>query len=293
MIETNINKQHIIVEGVPYNKSDILCSRPAFADKSPFHEETYLFLKDWFGSSDIIKLHTSGSTGTPKEITATKKQMMQSAKLTCLFLNLKAGDKTLLCMTLNSIAGRMIVVRGLVAGLDLYPVTPSGNPLKNIDIPFSFAAMVPLQVFNSLQNPVEKDRLKAIDNLIIGGGAIDNELEKELNTFPNNVYSTYGMTETLSHIALRRLNGKEASSDYKPFACVRLSLSEDNCLIIDAPLVCKETLHTNDIAQISADGSFRIIGRKDNVINSGGVKIQIEEVEEKLKPLIKDRKSVV
>ena len=148
--------------------------------------------------------------------------------------------------------------------------------------------MVPMQVYNSLQVPEEKERLKRIRHLIIGGGAIDDALAAALRTFPNHVWSTYGMTETLSHIALRRLNGPEASEWYTPFPSVKVSLNEDSCLVIDAPLVCATRLVTNDIAELSSGSvpsmKFRILGRKDNVICSGGIKIQIEEVERQLRP---------
>lgn len=146
--------------------------------------------------------------------------------------------------------------------------------------------MVPLQVYNTLQVPEEKERLKQTDILIIGGGAVDEALETEIKYLPTAVYSTYGMTETLSHIALRRLNGASASEHYYPFPSVKLSLSVENTLVIDAPLVCDEILQTNDIARIYPDGSFMILGRKDNVINSGGIKIQAEEMEKLLRPFI-------
>ncbi len=144
--------------------------------------------------------------------------------------------------------------------------------------------MVPMQVYNSLQVPEEKERLMAIRHLIIGGGAIDDAMEAELRTFPNAVWSTYGMTETLSHIALRRISGPEASEWYMPFPTVKLSTTDGGCLVIDAPEVCADTLTTNDIVELKPDGRFRVLGRKDNVICSGGIKIQIEEVERELKP---------
>lgn len=244
------------------------------------------FLNEWHDASPYLTVHTSGSTGTPKSIRVHKEQMMASARLTCSFLGLKRGDKALLCMSLDYIAGKMMVVRSLVAELDLISVTPSGHPLKDVNTPLRFAAMIPMQVYNSLQVPEERKKLMQIDHLIIGGGAIDAELAKELKELPNHIWSTYGMTETLSHIALRRLNGKDASPYYIPFNNVRLSLSGEGTLIINAPLVCDETLVTNDIAELLPDGCFRILGRKDNVINSGGVKIQIEEMEELLQPFI-------
>lgn len=284
MYQTDIQKQTITIEGIVY-KPEAFCQDSPFA-KDSFKHDLFLFLQEWFSDSPLLKVQTSGSTGTPKEMFVEKERMMQSAVLTCSFLDLQKGDTALLCMPLKYIAGKMVLVRALVAQLDLYPIAPSGNPLKNIDIPFLFAAMIPMQVYNSLQTITEKERLSNIHSLIIGGGAIDAQMAESLKSFPNSIYSTYGMTETLSHIALRKLNGKDASEYYTPFPSVNLSLSDDNALIIDAPLVSKEILYTNDIAEISIDGSFRIIGRKDNIINSGGVKIQIEEVEKLLEPII-------
>jgi O-succinylbenzoate synthase len=233
-----------------------------------------------------IEVATSGSTGVPRIFKVKPEQMIRSAQLTCSFLGLQKGDKALLCMPLQYIGAKMMVVRTMVAGLELVVCPPSGHPLKDMDIPFRFAAMVPLQVYNSLQTPVERERLMRIAILIIGGSAIDPALEEELRDFPNAVYSTYGMTETLSHIALRRLNGKEASPYYRPLPTVRLSLSDEGALMIDAPLVCDTRLVTNDMAELLPDGRFRILGRKDNCINSGGVKLQIETLEAKLRPLL-------
>lgn len=244
------------------------------------------FLDEWHDASPYLTVQTSGSTGTPKPIRVRKEQMIASARLTCSFLGLNEGDKALLCMPLDYIAGKMVVVRSLVAGLDLVTVPPSGHPLRDVNTPLRFAAMIPMQVYNTLRVPEEKEKLMQIDHLIIGGGAIDAGLAKELKELPNHIWSTYGMTETLSHIALRRLNGEDASPYYIPFDNVRLSLSDDGTLVIDAPLVCDETLVTNDIAELLPDGRFRILGRKDNVINSGGIKIQIEQVEELLKQLL-------
>ena len=248
-----------------------------------FLQHLEAFLQEWQNDEPTVWVHTSGSTGTPKPLQVEKKRMMASARLTCSFLGLKEEDSALLCMPLQYIAGKMVVVRSLVAGLRLLPVAPSGHPLKNMtEIP-TFAAMIPMQVYNTLQVPEERAKLMEIKHLIIGGGAIDDALGRELKSFPKHVWSTYGMTETLSHIALRRLNGTKASDWYTPFENVRIRLSEENTLIIHAPSVCTEELTTNDIAEINEEGKFRILGRKDNTINSGGVKIQIEQVEATLK----------
>ena len=249
------------------------------------------FLSEWNNDSLFVHVQTSGSTGAPKPMLAEKRRMLASARITNDFLGLHEGDTALLCMSLDYIAGKMMVVRSMERGLKLLTVEPSGHPLNHSqlaidDCQIDFAAMVPLQVYNTLQVPEERKRLLQIRHLIIGGGAIDEALGAELKNFPNAVWSTYGMTETLSHIALRRLSGPEASDWYMPFPSVKVSLSEDGCLVIDAPEVCPERLVTNDIAEISPQG-FRILGRKDNVICSGGIKIQIEEVESRLRPFLR------
>lgn len=266
------------------------------------------FLQEWNSPSETLLVHTSGSTGKPKPMWVEKQRMLNSAHITCDFLGLRPGDSALLCMSLDYIAGKMMVVRSIERKLRLFSVKPSGHPLsdeslsKMVEMDFDFVAMVPMQVYNTLQVPQERERLSRIKYLIIGGGAIDDALAEELRSLPGAVWSTYGMTETLSHIALRRLNGEEASEWYQPFDSVGVSLNSDGCLVIDAPLVCSEPLVTNDIAEIkqqetsshSSDASsslktssphvlFRIKGRKDNVICSGGIKIQIEEVENLLR----------
>lgn len=247
------------------------------------------FLREWNSDAATMTVHTSGSTGTPKSMSVEKKRMLASARITCDFLGLTASDTALLCMNLNYIGAKMVVVRTIERGMSLVDVPPSGHPYA--DLPeqwrkhgrITFAAMVPMQVYNALESPEETEWLRSIDHLIIGGGAIDSRLERKLRTFPNHVWSTYGMTETLSHIALRRLNGDDASEWYKPFDTVEISQTADGCLVIDAPLIHEGKLETNDRVEIVKGKGFRILGRKDNVINSGGIKIQIEEVERNLR----------
>ncbi|MDD5876696.1 MAG: AMP-binding protein [Prevotellaceae bacterium] len=243
------------------------------------------FVSDWQSDSPTLLVHTSGSTGKPKPMLVEKRRMEASARITCGFLGLRAGDTALLCMPLDFIAGKMVVVRSLVWGLRLMAVEPSGHPLKGLTESPTFAAMVPMQVYNSLKVEEERRLLRDIKHLIIGGGAINRDMAEALRGFPNAVWSTYGMTETLSHIALRRLSGAEASEWYEPFDGVGVTTNADGCLVIDAPAVCAQPLVTNDIAEIAPDGRrFRIRGRRDNVVCSGGLKLQIEEMEARLQP---------
>lgn len=262
------------------------------------------FLEEWNNSSPAILVHTSGSTGKPKPMLVEKQKMQNSAHITCSFLNLHPNDNALLCMPLDYIAGKMMVVRAVSYGMNIINVPPSNHPLASIadnkyvcerlldDYFIDIAAMVPSQVYCSLQVPEEREMLRRIRHLIIGGGAVSAELQHELQNLYSDeesethcIWSTYGMTETLSHIALRRLNGRNASDWYTPLQGVKVWLNGDGCLCIDAPLVHDGILETNDIAELH-DGKFRIIGRKDNVICSGGIKLNIEEIEDKLSSLL-------
>ena len=261
------------------------------------------FLREWNSPSPYVRVKTSGSTGSPKNMLVAKRRMLASARMTCDFLGLQPGDTALLCMPLDYIAGKMMVVRALERGLQLESVEPTGHPLQAPTPSLSFAAMVPMQVWNSLQVPEQRERLRQVRHLLIGGGAISEPLAEALKDFPNYVWSSYGMTETLSHIALRQLNGPRRSSWYTPLPGVAVETNDDGCLVVRAPHLCDGPLVTNDIAELSPTPAlpsregefasaasqekgrlFRILGRRDNVVCSGGIKLQMEAIEEKLRP---------
>lgn len=301
--ETDISKQIIYLGDESFTAADAIAGPDGTSHLeqlmisrhgvSSFEHDLAVFLRQWFDSSDVIKVKTSGSTGVPKVIMVEKERMMNSARLTLSFLGLNNGDSALLCMPLGYIAGKMMVVRALTGGLKLLLVPPCSNPAAELhdDTHVSFAAMIPMQVINGLADPDSARRLKAVEHLIIGGGAVESDLAAQLASFEGAVWSTYGMTETLSHIALRRLSGPEASSWYTPFDQVTLTAGEDNTLIVNAPLVNSSVLETNDIVEFNDAGQFRILGRRDNVINSGGVKLQIEEIEQWLNSRIRELSS--
>lgn len=280
----NQTEQTLLLEGTLYRYPDIarLCLK--HQDEEGCRGDLWRFLAEWFDEKNTVEGMTSGSTGEPKAMPLEKSRMRHSAGLTCSFLGLQPGESALLCMPLKYVGSKMLVVRALVAGLNLICVTPSSHPLRECRSIPDFAAMTPMQVIATLKEPDEAARLRQIRNLIIGGGAIDSMLARQLLDFPFAVWSTYGMTETLSHIALRRLSGPEASDWYSPFDGVSLSSSPEGTLVIDAPRLCPDKLVTNDIVEFGPNGRFRVLGRKDNAINSGGVKVQIEVAEEMLRP---------
>lgn len=251
-----------------------------------FIQELENFKKEWTNESPFLTVQTSGSTGIPKQIQVEKKYMVASARKTCDFLGLKAHDSVLLCLPLKYIAGKMVVVRSIVTDLKLILVYPNANPMSFIDFSPTFVAMTPYQVFKTLENESESQKLRGVRHLIIGGGAVSKELEEKLKSFPYEVWSTYGMTETLSHVAMRRINGGGSSSYYTALPGVTLSTDADSCLIIDSPDIGVRHLHTNDVVDLKkCSGEFRILGRRDNVVCSGGVKLQIEQLESRLRSI--------
>lgn len=247
-----------------------------------FEQEVRAFDRAWNDPSPTLEVMTSGSTGKPQRITVKKAQMEASAQATLQALGIQPGDTAMLCLPLNHIAGQMMCVRSLIAPLRRIIVAPTSHPYAGRHEAPAFAALTPMQVYESLRVPHERSLMRRTRCLIIGGGAVSPEVEERLRKFPNAVWATYGMTETLSHIALRRISGPAASTHYHPLPGVRLGLSPQGTLTIDAPHVCDTPLVTRDLATLFDDGSFILRGRLDNVVCSGGLKLQMERIEEKL-----------
>ena len=246
-----------------------------------WEKSLWRFIADWYSDSPFVTLRTSGSTGTPKLIEVSKEMMCVSARKTLQFLNIKPNNTALLCLSADYIAGKMMIVRSILGNLRLFAVAPSGKPLMDFSRFVDFSAMVPMQVFQQLK---EVDSLNRIGKLLVGGGAVSSQLSESLQVCSCMAYESYGMTETVSHIALRRINGNERQEGFVPMNNVSVSLDERGCLLIDAPDLLTKSLQTNDSAEILPSGEFRILGRIDNVINSGGIKIQPEEIERQITP---------
>ena len=247
--------------------------------KTEFERKVLEFLQEWFSDSETVSVQTSGSTGTPKIFEIEKSRMLNSAKMTCDFLGLKEGDSALLCLPVQYISGKMMLVRAIERKLKVIISEPSSTPeiSQNTD----FCAMTPLQVQNSL------DKIHFIKNLIIGGAAVSENLKSQLTSSiqhpaSNKIYETYGMSETLSHIALKQISPVQENY-FTIFNDVEISVDERNCLKIYAPKLNPEVLQTNDIVELLNEKQFKFLGRFDNVINSGGVKIFAEELESLVK----------
>ena len=228
------------------------------------------FLLEWLNNESFVFVQTSGSTGKPKKIVLDKNAMIASAKATGLFFNLQPKNSALLCLSADYIAGKMMLVRAITLGLHLDANEPISSPLSNKK--YDFVAMVPMQVANSLE------QLHLVETLLIGGTKVSYQLAKEILKTNCKAFESYGMTETISHIAIKQIGAKE----FTVLPNVTISLDDRNCLVIEALEISSDEIITNDIVEIVNSTQFILKGRIDNVINSGGVKIFPEEVEEKL-----------
>ncbi|SHJ19966.1 AMP-binding protein [Flavobacterium haoranii] len=245
-----------------------------------FEKQIGNFLLDWLDNKDFIETETSGSTGKPKLIKMQKQAMVNSAIATGNFFDLHPGNKALHCLPTKYIAGKMMLVRAIILGLEIDLVNPAGKMFSKLHTEYDFAAMVPLQVENNLEN------LQHIKKLIIGGVAPSVELVKRIKKLPSTkIYETYGMTETITHIAAKEI-GK---SYFKLMEGVSISLNDKDCLVINAPRISEEAIVTNDLVEIKSKNQFKWLGRIDNVINSGGIKIIPEVIEEKLSNKIQEK----
>lgn len=241
------------------------------------------FFADWLNDSPTMEVQTSGSTGAPKKIWVKKQYMVNSALATQDFFDLPAQTKALLCLPATYIAGKLMLVRALVLGWETDSVKPQSNPLKASSKTYDFCAMTPYQLTHAF------DELSRVKKIMVGGGVISDELYHRIQQVPAVIYETYAMTETLTHIAARKINALAGHLQKPPFKILKgVTISTDarDCLVIQAPKVTDETIVTNDIVELINEKEFYLKGRYDNIINSGGIKIIPETVESKLSGLL-------
>ena len=258
----------------------------------PFERDIGDFLLDWLNMENKVSVGTSGSTGEPKALLLEKRGMVNSARATGIFFGLRPKDRALLCLSAQYIAGKMMLVRAMVLGLHLDYVEPGSKPLQGIRDRYTFAAMVPLQLENSLE------KIDQVKTLIVGGAAFPVHLKERLGEKTTAIYETYGMTETITHIAVRKINNtRRSGSEVRvepnvPFTTLPdILLSKDlrGCLVIDAPEIVDAPVVTNDLVDLISETRFEWLGRYDNVINSGGIKLHPEQIEAKFASTMESR----
>ena len=259
-------------------------SEPAFKKLFPdtdFFSDIGAFLAQWANPSEYLELKTSGSTGIPKTITAPKKLLEFSAVQTCTFFGLNASHTALLCLPVTYIAGKMMLIRAIVSGMNVICIPPQGHIAEQINQTIHFAAMVPVQVQKAVSHP----NFAFIKNLIIGGGRVPEPLIEMLKNTLVHGFETFGMTETFSHIALKQLT-PVTHNRFTVFNGVQITVNSANQLIISCDGLHIKNLLTNDIVELHSPTQFRWIGRTDFVINAGGIKISPEQIEQQLTPHI-------
>ena len=259
--------------GVHFNRLGLIQSLEVIIKEGDdYQKDLGQFIFEWFNDLPYLEIKTSGTTGKPKTIKIDKQAMVNSALATGNYFDLWPGNKVLHCLPIRFIAGKTMLVRAFILGLDVDFVLPNSRPLKNNTTKYDFAAMVPMQVQNSLSD------LENVKKIIIGGAKISHKLEKQILKLPIEAYETYGMTETITHVAAKRVGEKA----FTVLPNVTISTDEHKCLLINAPRISKNTLVTNDIVKLISETEFEFLGRFDNVINSGGIKLMPELIEAKL-----------
>ena len=281
----NTGYPDIRLNGKPYGRQALFqhCNdKEWLGSADPATSQIFQFICEWLNEKKDITLFTSGSTGDPKKVKLLKHHMIQSALMTQKFFDLNENKTALLCLPTEYIAGKMMIVRAFVTGCNLITVPPSANPFKRIKQAIDFAALTPYQLFHSLKDI----RRLNVRQIIIGGGEMPAELEKKTALIRSDIFATYGMTETCSHVALRKANGKDATDIYAALKGISFRQDERECLIVDAPMLSHHQIVTNDLVELIDDGHFRWLGRYDNVINTGGIKVFPEAIEKKIYRLI-------
>lgn len=272
------------LNGFHYNTEDLKDAAYSFVKEGDAFEKSIgNFLLDWMDKNESLKLYTSGSTGPKKVISISKQSMVNSAIATGNHFNLSPGDSALLCLPVDYIAGKMMLVRAMILGLELEIIEPEALVVFDYEKKYKFCAMVPLQLRKSM------DRIHNIDTLIVGGASITTDVKKAVQNLETKIFETYGMTETVSHIAVKQINGTDKSKYFKLLPGITVSQDERKCLVIDAPELRSERIITNDIVEMHGEDEFEIIGRFDNMINSGGVNLFPEQIESKLQKRIDQR----
>lgn len=272
-----------------YHFDDLYDVAYSFIKEGEYYEAVFgHFLLDWLDKKDYIIIKTSGSTGKPKTIQVKKQAMVNSAIATGDFFNLRPGQKALHCLPSNYISGKMMLIRAMILGLELDIVNPTSEPVFAKNKKYDFCAMTPMQLRNTL------DRIQNIGTIIVGGAKVTNSLKEAIASHPAKIFETYGMTETVSHFALKQLNNfteeqRNKQQYFKLLPDISISHDERNCLVVEVPYISNENIVTNDVVEIHSDNEFEWIGRYDNVVNTGGVKVFPEQIENKLAGIIEKR----
>jgi O-succinylbenzoic acid--CoA ligase len=271
----------IIIQNKTYRFEAI--QQGIWQEEDPYFHQVLAFCQGWLNGVKSFEITTSGSTGKPKDILMQRKQMEVSSAATRSFFQVTTGARLLCCLNTWMVAGKMMLVRGLEWDAEIHVVKPGENPLLGLEgLIFDFVAMVPMQVAAALSDKKSLPPLKNIKALLIGGANSSPTLLQQITAQGLTAYQTYGMTETVSHIALAKINGPELI--YRILPGVKIGTDAAQRLWVKAPMAAAEKLQTNDLVEIIDGERFKWLGRADFTINSGGIKLQPELMEPKMTP---------
>lgn len=245
--------------------------------------EVEQFFSEWNSEKPYIIAQTSGSTGVPKEIRLNKKGLVLSARNTIQFFGLNENSKALLCLPLTTIGGKMMLVRAMESRMNLQVQKASSNPLLNFEKKLDFIAVTPMQLAQMMEESPKK--LKGISSVLVGGAPMNETLIRQLVEEKLTVYHGYGMTETASHVALKKV-GYQSDEYYRALPGINFEYGKNNTLKINYPAVSTKHIETNDVVELIDTETFQWLGRVDFIVNSGGIKIQVERVEQELSKII-------
>lgn len=241
------------------------------------------FVELFLGKTKDFHFKTSGSTGYPKEMSFSKENVQLSAQLTGEFFGFNKEKIAILCLSTDYIAGKMMLIRAIYWKMKLLCVKQKSNPLYDITEQIDFMSLVPYQLSEIFDK--NENKLKLVKNILIGGGMISHQLKLKIQNSTAKIYESFGMTETLSHFALRRLNGNKPEKHFSVLKGFSITTDKRNCLIINTPF-SENAIITNDLIRIVTKNRFEWLGRYDNIINTGGIKFIPEELEKKISHLI-------
>jgi len=253
----------------------------------PWKKKIFQFIAEYLSDEPVVKIQTSGTTGSPKILEIEKMKMKISAAKTAEYFKFKKEQDVLLVLPVDYIAAKMMIVRAFEHQLNLVYYEPKVNFLTAIkqDEKFYFCPITPMQAKVCLQDKIAEKKMKNIQHILLGGAPVDAGLFQLIKKQTNSYYHSYGMTETLTHIAIKKLNGNN-NQDFQLLENIRISKDERSCLVVDAPEFSNQPIITNDLVDIKNNNSFEWLGRFDNIINSGGIKIVPEQIEQQIQYLI-------
>ncbi len=285
-------RSSLLLNGQCYKQAKLinLCQHKITSNHlADWERNLYLFIQQWLDNTQTIAIKTSGSTGTAKTINVFKSAMRQSAQMTGQYFQLKPNDNALLCLPTTYIAGQMMVVRAFVLGLNLIPIRPNAISFGAFNQCIDFVAMLPLQLYQLLASNPTLEKFKTIKTVLIGGASVSLKSLHAIQNLTTKVYQSYGMTETVSHIAIRCLNSPQELT-YSVLEGIQIKQDMQGRLVIHAPHLGVHQLKTHDVIRLHSKNQFELLGRIDNIINSGGIKFNPEQLEAQIERFIPTRR---